>query len=61
MSGATVGVTSVQAMRMFGVIADHLSAKPDRKGVSERVMDMVDGLHEAGFIIVPHHDKSVNE
>jgi hypothetical protein len=60
MDGSTVGVTSVEAMRMFGIIADHLSAKPDRKGISERVMELVDGLHVGGFVIVPTSNGSSN-
>jgi hypothetical protein len=48
------GLNSVEAMRMFGIIADHIGAKPERKSISERVMDCVDALHEAGFIIVPN-------
>jgi hypothetical protein len=50
------GLNSVEAMRMFGIIADAIGAKPDRKSISERVMDMVDNLHEAGFVIVPHRE-----
>ena len=47
------GLNSVEAMRMFGVLADALGAKPERKSISERVMEMVDELHEQGFVIVP--------
>jgi hypothetical protein len=47
-------LNSIEAMRMFGVVADHIGAKPDRKSISERVMDFVDALHESGFIIVPN-------
>ena len=47
------GLNSVEAMRMFGIVADHIAAKPDRKSVSERVMDLVHALHTGGFIIVP--------
>lgn len=55
------GLNSVEAMRMFGVIADALGSKPDRKSISERVMDMVDNLHEAGFVIVPHREVAAGE
>jgi len=46
-------LNSFDALRMFGVLAEHIAAKPDRKSVPERVMDCVDALHLAGFIIVP--------
>jgi hypothetical protein len=46
-------LNSVEAMRMFGIIAETIGAKPDRKSISERVMDFVDALHEGGFVIVP--------
>lgn len=51
---ATLAVlNSMQAMQMFKVLNDALSAKPDRRSIIERVMEMVDELHTAGFQIVP--------
>lgn len=49
----TNGMNSAEAMRMFGIIADAIGSKPERKSISERVMDFVDSLHGAGFVIVP--------
>jgi hypothetical protein len=46
-------LNSIEALRMFGILAEHISAKPDRKSVPERVMECVDALHGAGFVIVP--------
>lgn len=54
-------LNSVEALRMFAVFADALAAKPDRKSVTERVMDMVDSLHTAGFAIVPNRDEFLGE
>lgn len=50
---STNGLSSIEAMRMFGILADAISAKPERKSVSERVLDLVDSLHTAGFVIEP--------
>lgn len=47
------GLNSIEAMRMFGILADALGAKPDRRSISERVMEMVDALHTSGFVITP--------
>lgn len=52
---------SRQAMLMFGILGDALGAKPDRKSISERVFELVDSLHEHGFIIVPRPAKVVAE
>jgi hypothetical protein len=49
------GLNSVEALRMFGIIGDAIAAKPDRRSISERVMDMVHELHSSGFVIVPHN------
>jgi hypothetical protein len=46
-------LNSVEAMRMFGIVADQISAKPDRKSISDRVMEFVDALHRGGFVIMP--------
>lgn len=54
-------LNSVEAMRMFGVIADQLGAKPERKSISERVMEMVNELHTAGFVIVPSVEAAPGE
>jgi predicted amino acid dehydrogenase len=45
-------LTSTEAMRMFGVFADAFAAKPDRRSVTERVMEMIAELHEQGFEVV---------
>lgn len=51
-------LNSVEAMRMFGIVANHIGAKPDRKSISDRVMDFVGDLHDGGFVIVPSRDVS---
>lgn len=45
-------LNSVEALRMFSILADTIDRKRDRKSVSERVMEMVAELHENGFAVV---------
>jgi hypothetical protein len=53
-------LNSVEAMRMFSIIATVLEAKPERRSLSERVMDFVAALHAGGFLIVPNPDGAEN-